>query len=225
MLVSLLDLRTEIRSRGNLENSQAITNIELDSWINRSLTKLYGMLIGARTEMYFKKTYSFPLVSGVNKYPMPTDFGDTLLGVDYVLNGSQRFSLTRYNFKQRNKFNNLVGYNFANMNLQYNLEGDYIEFIPLINQLGTIEIFYVPVCPKLTADGDTFNFRNGYEEYIILDVLMKAKEKLEEAVDSTAALLMKEEDRVRRESAERDEGEPLNLDAQSMAVRRGRGWY
>lgn len=227
MEVSRLELRTEIRTRGNYENSQAITDDELNSWINRSLTKLYGILIQARTEMYFKKSYTIPLQVGVSKYALPADFGDTLLGVDYVQNEFQRYSLTRFNFKERNKYYNYgVGFNIGNANLQYDIQGDFIEIIPMPNQIGSLELYYVPTCPRLTIDADTFNFRNGFEEYVILDVIVKCKQKLEEDTMETMALLAKEEDRVIRSSAERDEGEPLNLDAQSMARRMGRrGWF
>jgi hypothetical protein len=59
-------------------------------------------------------------------------------------------------------------------------------------------LLYVPACPRLVLDTDIFDGVNGWEEYIVVDVARKAKEKEEsdttELVNSKSALIKRIED-------------------------------
>lgn len=184
MTVTLLTLRTRARERADMVNSRFVEDAELNRYINAAAKKYYDKLIEAYNLRYSKNPpASVSVVSGTDTYPLPSDFYK-LLGVDVTIDGRKR-DVKPFIFAERNR-------------------GNYET--PSANY--TVTLWYAPVLADLSADGDTIDTENGWEEYIILDaaIAMRLKE------ESDVADLMFErkamEDRISGLAANRDAGSP-----------------
>lgn len=204
---TLSTLRSDIRSRADMDNSEFITDSELNSYINASYAELYDILV-SRFEDYYTTTSSHSVASGASEFSVPADFYK-LRGVDRQYSGNDYYSLSKFNFNQRNFKNRRVSNSlWGTINVNYRLVGNNIELIPEDQASGTYRMWYVPACPVLSLDADTVDGVNGFEEYIVVDVCIKVLEK--EESDTTTfqrqkAALMK---RIEEMAAQRDAGEP-----------------
>lgn len=197
--VSLLTVRTEARQRTHYENSQFVTDTELNAWINRSAKELYDLLV-TTYEGYALSTADSAIASG-NTFNVPADFYK-LQGVDYIVSlPDQLQPLPRIGWQERNT-----------TRYGYDLRGTTVMVLPYSWAAGrTYRLYYIPVLATLTADGDTFDGVQGYEEYVILDVCMKILAKAER--DATSFVLAKQEmtARILAAAHNRDAGEPPHV--------------
>lgn len=179
---TLLDIRTQIRQRLEMENSGFITDAEFNAYINSSAKELYDIMIASYGNDYFANI-SPSVITTVNAqttYDLPTDFYK-LLGVDLVLGANRIIKLRRFEFNERDKFQ-LGGYWSAiveNDGPRYKLTADKIQFTPYPTGKYTIHLWYIPLPPELVLDTDQMKSLNGWEEYVILDVCIKARAKLD----------------------------------------------
>lgn len=204
--VTLLELRTQARQRANMENSQFITDSELNSYINNSCTELYDLLI-AKYEDYHATTANIPIVVGTDSYALPTDFYK-LLGVDLVVDAQgNAVTLKPFMFAERNAYRftptwNVVGLAY----LRYHMIDSNIRFVPVPNSPQTVKLWYIPALTKLSADADVLDGVSGWEEYVIVDAAIKMISKEEGATD--ALMIQKEalKKRIEMMAANRDPG-------------------
>lgn len=209
--VTLLNLRTQAQQRSNMENSGFITTAEWNTMINSSCDELYDLLIAAYVE-YFLSTSTISVLSGTDTYPLPADFYK-LVGVDLVLDSNgNAVSLKPFQFGERNSFLftptwNTVGASY----LRYHLQGANVRFVPIPNTAQTVKLWYAPARANLVLDADTFDGVDGWEEYAVLDVAIKAL--LKEESDASALMIQKEAMRKRIEQLvnDRDIGAPSRV--------------
>lgn len=166
-LVTLATLRQSAQQRADMENSTFLSTAEWNGLINASAKWLYDKLVAAY-EDYFEKEYSFTTTSNQDTYALPSDFYK-LLGTDQVLGNGQSITLEPYEALKRNSYQ------------AYNQAGNVIN------------LRYIPTFTNLSADGDTFDGVNGWEEFIIVDAARKAAMK-EEAFDLANALQLEKND-------------------------------
>lgn len=207
MSVTLSSLRTQIRDRADMKYSRFVTDTELNSLINLSLTELYDLLVAAFEDYYIADPYSFTISSG-NSANVPSDFYK-LIGLDYQFNGGEWVTLKRFNFVDRNKHNAIYSrYALGMPDLRYRLLGDKIKILPEDRASGTYRLWYIPRATLLSIDSDTLDGVNGWEEYIIVDCAIKCKEK--EESDTSALQFAKQQikKRIEEMAQNRDSGEP-----------------
>jgi len=115
---------------------------------------------------------------------LPSDFYK-LTGVDVVQN-SYNLPIRRFEFAER---------------------GNYIA--PQAGQ--SIVLWYIPTFTRLSGDSDSFDFLNGYEEYVIVDAAIKMLGK--EESDVQAMMIRKQAllDRINAMSDNRDANEPYRI--------------
>lgn len=77
----------------------------------------------------------------------------------------------------------------------YAIRGGSIFFWPVPNWTASVQLDFIPVYTTLSMDTDTFDAVNGYEEYIIVDVLTKCAAK---ASDDPGPWLRQREEMERR---------------------------
>lgn len=191
--------------------NQFITTPEWNSYINSSIQELYGLLVEAYGNTYYIQTPYLITTDGVNQqFNLPTDFFK-LLGVEVnpSMSGQPNywFTLKPFNFSERNKFApNINQLSWGRTNLQYRVVGNTIWFIPYPAGGQTIRLWYVPKFAGLVQDTDTFDGVNGWEEYVVCDVCIKALVK--EESDPTAFALQKQAllERIQSEADNRDIG-------------------
>jgi hypothetical protein len=144
-LASLSELRTLVRQRADMQNSQFVTDDEVDSYINHSWAELYDILVSKSAEDYFLNTHTITLTSGTTTYDLPSDFYKAR-GVDLTV-GSDTIPIRRYNWAERNQG---TQYNLT-YNYRYRIQGNSIVFNPQPNGSNTVSLYYIPSPRKMQS--------------------------------------------------------------------------
>lgn len=219
-IVTLQALRTLAQQRANFENSQFITDAEWNSYINNSQKELYDLLIGAYGEDYFAAspvTFQTDGVTAFYDLPDGTLYSNApafykLLGVDLILapgqNGSA-ITIKPFQFSERNRYTvpNFQSF-YGVTNLRYRIFGNQLWLNPIPSAGQSIQLWYLPAPPNMTNDSDTFNAVAGWEEYIVVDSAIKAKDK--EQADTSVLMAQKQAllVRIQNMAQNRDAGFP-----------------
>lgn len=204
---TLAEIRTQVRQRADQENSKFISDSELLSYINASYAELYDILVSAFAD-YYISSETFTL-SGTNLRALPSDFYK-LRGVDYQISNGEWITLYKFNFERRNSKNREIIRTYrGEPTRQYRLQGSNLRIEPENQADGTYRIWYVPNFTALSADTDTVDGVNGWEEYIVVDAAIKCAIK-DEMTDYTGLMAQKAalSKRIHDMAAERDAGEP-----------------
>jgi hypothetical protein len=194
-----------------MENSQFVSKSEWNSYINASATELYDLLVAA-SEDYVLSSATLSLTSGTDTYPLPGDFYK-LRGVDLVLDAQgNAVTLQPFNFAERNNYIftptwNVVGLSY----LRYRIQGNSIRFVPVPSNPATIKLWYVPALATLSADSDTLDGVDGWEEFVVIDAAIKAKDKEESDVSVLAAQRAAIIKRIEAMASSRDAGMPHKI--------------
>lgn len=212
--MTLSELITAIRQRADFQNSQFVTDAELQSYINQSYFELYDLLVQKYGDNYYVQTpYTF-VTDGINQFfNLPSDFYK-LLGVDLALANTQDSWVTirPFNFSDRNRYavpNFQSFYGVTNMRYRLNADQLWLTPIPASNQ--TIRIWYVPKLTTLVTGTDTVQGISGWTEYIIVDGCIKALAK--EESDPSVFLLQKQAliQRIEAAAENRDAANPATV--------------
>ena len=194
--ITLAVIRQHIRERGDVVNDPFITDSELNTMINASYASLYNLQVSLNQD-YFVNESSMAVSSGVDSYPLPTDF-HKCLGDDVLADGTKYIPLKKFVFAERNRHGIM----------RYTIQANNLKLRPIPNGDYTLKLYYVPIYTQLTTDSSTLDGVNGYEEYIVWDCVVKCRQKKEE--DPSIAL--SERERIRGEimeaAAERDSSAP-----------------
>lgn len=177
--ISLGALRLQAQQRTSMENNNAITTAEWNSYATSSYKELYDLLTAAYgNDYYLANLYQFT-TSSSQTYPLPDGTptyqdvtGATaakfykLLGVDLQYTGSPSgfISLQRFEMIERNKYaypnttTNLNGYT----NLKYRISGNNLYVIPVPTSGQVMRLWYAPaptnlqfMLPVVTASSGT----------------------------------------------------------------------
>ena len=204
---TLANLRLQSRQRADKVNSGFILDSELTQYINNSCAELYDLLVGAYGNSYYAKTYPFAVNSTDTVYDLPSDFYK-LEGIDLYINPSRFITLKPFMFNERGRYQD--GSNWAAIvaiqGPRYHLQANQIRFNPSPPGAYNLNMYYVPACPELVSDSDTFDGINGWEEFVIIDAAIKMLQK--EESDVSVLLAQKNEimKRINTMAENRDEG-------------------
>lgn len=210
-LITLADLRLQARYKADMVNSNFITDTELNVYANASAYDLYDLLVTAYGEDYYNaSSYSFTTDGNTQSWSLPNDFFK-LAGVDCNLSGQTNLqtpiSLKPFKFNERNKFSFQNLQTYRGSNLRYRLKNNQIYFnlIPQGGQL--IKLWYVPQMTQMVLDTDTIDGVDGWQEYVVLDMAIKMKQKQDDPVDVLAAQRAEIKQRIIDTATNRDQGE------------------
>jgi hypothetical protein len=181
--LTLLDLKTAVRQRADMENSSFVSDTELLSLINNSYAELYDSLV-SRFEDYYSKKDTFSL-SGTNTHTLPSDFYK-IRGLDYTTGVGTSESVSKWNFSDRNS--SQLGH-FRSPR-KYRIMGQSLTILPAESADGSYVMWYIPRYSKLNLDTDTLSDVMDFDEYIIVDSAIKCLVK--EESDPTILLSIKE---------------------------------
>lgn len=204
---------TAAQQRADRVDSAFISPSEWKAMANASLQQLYEKLIEAYGSDYFCQASS-PVITTTGQtdtYALPADFFK-LLGVDLqrypgqVSNPSSWVTIWQFNFAQRNNYSlpGLRGSWAGTM--RYRLRGDNIVFQPCPAASQTLRLWYAPVFTPLVDDDDAFDGVNGWEEWVVNDVALKALVKDESDLSGVGALQQVQNDRLQTIIDSRDVG-------------------
>ncbi len=168
--VSLSTLRTKVRKRADVEGETVRhTNAEINGYINEAWNELYEELAGTNEE-YFSTTYSFTTTPGTALYTLPAAF--FYLRTASVNQNGWRYEITRLDLNELDEQENF-GVSYTGSPIGYTILGDNLELVPTPTAAFTVTIRYVPLPTDFSADGDTQNFRAGWEEFVIWEAAAK----------------------------------------------------
>jgi hypothetical protein len=149
--VTLSELESKARRKADMENTNFVTQAELQDYINESLTELYDLLVSAYGEQYFTVFEDLPLAANTSALDLPADFYKNE-GVSLKVTGTEFITIYKYNFRNRNRdrLGGSVGFLRSGYSFRYRIVGQEIQFVPNPS-LGaaTIRLHYTPVAPLL----------------------------------------------------------------------------
>jgi hypothetical protein len=204
LATTLLQLRDRAKQESDNVGQSFVADTEWNGYIAASYQELYGLIVTAFGNDYFTQTPAsgFTITTdGVNEmFALPADLFK-LLAVDIQVTAPNYWvALKPFQMAERNTF------------------GFLGSMIPMAGQ--TIRLLYVPRATVLTADVDVIDGVNGWEEYVVVDAVIKALTKEESDVSvfgqRKAALL----ERLQGEITNRDAGSPACV--ADVQRRRGR---
>lgn len=205
----------QAQQRSDLVGSGFITTSEWQSMANASLQQLFEKLVEAYGNDYWVQTpFAITTDGQADHYALPTDFFK-LLGVDLQISnaGAQTSSgwitIWRFNFAQRNQFTlpNIQTL-WGRTNCKYRLSGGNIWFTPLPQAAQPMRLWYAPRFVPLVNSSDSFDGINGWEEWAVNDIAMKALAKENSPMDGVQALQAVQNDRLASIIENRDAGSP-----------------
>lgn len=219
MATTLATLLTRCKRRVDRENDTFVSDAEWYDYINEGLSELWDVLTDA-WEDYGTTSTTIACVSGTDSYSIAsvTPAIYKIRGVDLTV-GSQTGTLTRFSFRERNRYK--AGYDpcSAAQLYQYSLVGSALKLIPSPTVSGTLTVWYVPQLTALTSGGSTdAAIPDGYLDFVVASAAAKAKAK--EESDPSSFLAEKEDckRRIVEASNSRVAGEPTTM----TDVRNGR---
>lgn len=159
---------------------------ELIPYINSSAGELYDLLVGTYED--YRLTTAVLTITGTNNYTnLPTDFFHPR-GCDVFIDSVQPYSVREFNFQERNRFANTVFRGPSGpYNVKFRCQDGYFFIEPLTCAPGTYTLWYTPIFTEFVASTDVipaYMSNQSWFEYIVLDVAIKMKDKLE--LDSSA---------------------------------------
>lgn len=212
--VTFSDLREEIRLRYDLPSafsaSTFVTTTAVNAWINKSLQAYYAMLVECYGDNYFATNSTLSTTSSQATTSLPSRF-TKLLALHWLRATNDVVKLRPAGVDEIR----LYGYgavSWTDYTPRYRISGtSNLEWFPTPNAVYSVRCDYVALPADLSADGDTFDAGNGWEEWVILDVCRKVADK--EEMNPSGWIQQRDdvERRIRTQAPDRDEGEPLAL--------------
>ena len=174
---TLLQLRTECRQRVEQEGSAFVSDAELTRYLNQSIAKLYGKLVRARGDQYYRSSKGFVTVAGTPTIAQPDAFFK-LLGVDVTVNGVLR-SLEPVDWSRRAMYQAGTSAYLSDEVSAYSIEGANLRLYPTPASVYAVTVWFIPYATELSIDADTFDGINGWEHYAVLDACIAMLDKEE----------------------------------------------
>lgn len=203
MAVTLLELRTRVRQAANMERSKFCSDTEIDGYINNSYKAFHNLIVTKFEDYYVADPYTFTIASGESSVALPADFLK-LIAVDKSQGGRWR-ALKPFMYNKRNQ----QGYRYNRLpDVGYRVFGSDLIFAPEDDAPGDYRLIYIPRATAMSADTDSIDGVNGWEEWIVLDAAIKCLRK--EESDTTDLKIERKEIReiIDFAALNRDAGEP-----------------
>lgn len=184
MAQTLAQLRAEAQQRSNQENKTLVATPDWNRYINEAIGELYDVIVAVNPH-YYVSSAAFTLTA-VNTFALTglAPIFYKLRGVDYLPSATgQPVTVHPFNFQERNRYRNQ---GFA----------------------GTYTIWYTPVPPTLTVDGDTLDtILDVWSEFVSTTAAIVALTKEESDISAMAAIKTAILGRIAAAAPNRD-GEP-----------------
>lgn len=219
-LVSKSTLRTSVRYRADQENSSFISDSEIDYYVDRAVRALYDKLVDAFGDEYYSSSSTISVTSSTDTYALPATFYK-MQAVRLLVDTNRYVRLTKATlYEIDNTYPDPSAWTVSwipqmRCRLKYRLLGGNIVFLPFPAGSRTIKIHFAPVWAGFANDADTFDFVDGWDEYVVLCAAIKCLNKEESDPGPLLQEKMDMEMRLQNMIKNRDLGEPQRIyDAQ-----------
>ena len=204
--ITLSGLITNTRSLADIIGSDFITDSEITTFINNSISELYDLIQDQEVD-YFTITGSFTIASPSGQATLPDNFYK-LKALD-KLNGSTYNMVTPFNIYERNKTTSNFPYFTSednNADVNYKVVGTNIYIVPPEQSPGTYRLWYIPTAPILVSGTDTIQFQAAWNEYISVGAAIQCKIKEESSTYELELRRSQLEKRIEKVASDRDTG-------------------
>jgi hypothetical protein len=206
------ELEALTRGYADEENSNFISATLMKSFINGSYAELRDLLItnGEDGDFCVNSTPQEVTISSGNTVSLPATTYK-VVGVDYEFAPDQWTSLKSFDWNQRN--DRVVGFGGCRWHSRkkYRLIGDKLMIVPSDDAAGTYRIWEVAKTVPLTADEDTIDDVNGFDDYIAVDAAIKCLIKKEADTTKLERKKAQLEARINNMIRNRDMGSPQRV--------------
>jgi hypothetical protein len=204
--MTLSALRTALREAGDYENSVAFSDSFLTRAINAGLAELYDELIKTWADYYTTET-TLTTTASQNYVNLPATFYK-LIALDIEADsGTDGYaSVRRGTWEDRNLFIE-TGKPRRYMLIAGGTAGR-ARLFPIPDAQYTLRVFYIPQFTKLSADGDTFDMVNCFEELPVHLALRFCYQREDRATGELDREIARLYERVRSAADTRDVSEP-----------------
>lgn len=172
---TLNQLVTRVRTRGDVVGSSTFDDaVELKPWIKGSLSQFHEILV-QRFKDYYAQSVVLSFIANQDSYALPSDF--RIMREVYAFTGSNftRQRLRSFECEEYGGGANVYG------PLRYRIVRNSIVFspVPPRSSYNAISLSYTPHwrTPLLDYSAIDEVFPNGWEEWVVLDVLQKMNVK------------------------------------------------
>lgn len=207
---TVTELITRVRQMSDTEHYDAtngfIDDTEIMGYLSDSYTELYDILLSKGIGA-FETTTDFT-GDGTQNYNLPSDFYSCL--AVFRVEGDRLIPLREIQLQHIHHFTG----SSTSQSSAYRLVQDEIHLYPTPGS-GTYRMYYAPVATKFALVADTVDGINGWEEYIVLDTVIKCMQKEETNADHIIAKKSDMLDRIDAMSKNRVEGPPSVVDTES----------
>lgn len=185
---TLLEMRDRAKVRADFDDAASagfMTDAKWTEFINQGCQKVYHLLVKARGHEFYVTQDDFNTVAGTSEYAMPSDH---FLTLSLHVAASSGSSWRRVKGWQESDLGRLWSATRGTHSDVYGrVQATNVVLLPTPTQVFRVRHRYVPTFTKLTADGDTFDGVNGWEEMVVLHAAMAALKK-EGSMDEAAPL-------------------------------------
>jgi hypothetical protein len=188
---TLLQLRTFAKQESDNVGQSFISDAEWNGYIQRAYNEMYGLVAQVYGDDYYAPAAPYQFTTdGTNRFfslAGVTGGFFKLRGVDVqVSSPGQWISLKPFEFSDRNRIS------------------VYNNPIPMAGQV--IQVWYTPLPTLPSADGDSIDGVNGWEEYVIADACIRALRKEEADLSAWFKAKADFKERLEAEAENRNSG-------------------
>lgn len=177
---TLAQLRTAVLQRGGVENSYDLTPTVLNGFINSAAAELHDIL-RKKGDDALVTSQTLTSTIGLATVALPANFyKERLLQIADSSSPSGWNRMLPFTLDEAHRFGQASGKNY-----RYRLQGGNIILSSTTPVVETFRLYYVPWAPIMTADADTLDGYNGYEELVIMMAWRKCVER--QRLDTTGA--------------------------------------
>lgn len=205
---TLVLLRAEVRQRADIEGDPHVTDAEVDRFINQSCAALHAICVDVN-EGWFRAEQAFTSTPGTETIMLQTLIAGfyKLTNVEIQAQGLWA-KLGRATDEERTR---LRGYPGAPRGYQMRRAQDgkvALVLVPVPDAAYSITVGYISAFADLSADGDTFDGADGWEEWVVLDAAIKCMSKEESDTRTLQTERALVETRIKQQLAQPDLDHP-----------------
>lgn len=157
-------VRDAIRFRGDFRNTKRFPDANITVEMQASFTELY-QAIAKENEGFFDVYGTVTTTANVDFVALPANTW-LVRAIDLLESNGQRFTEMRaVGIKDRNRYSLIPGRPEA-----YRLTARGADIYPTPDGVYTLRVLNTPSAPTM---GDTFDFYNGWEEYVIYATILR----------------------------------------------------
>jgi hypothetical protein len=203
-----------------------VTSAELDSYLEGSSLELYDLLATMHGPLFRLDEDTVTTTPGLDRYALWSDVG-RLVRIDCTINGHQAVMFQRGNLPTHVFSPSGTGWGRGEVTyflVTNGAETPIVIFDPTPTAVYSVRVWYTMQDAVMAADGDENVL--GHDEYLILDVMAKCREKEESDTSSLVAAKAAYQARMERLSRPLDMGQAPTIADVRSATRDARAdWW